>query len=372
MPRALQITQPAAQALSPAQKRFNTLLKRIEQARGTVAAWQRQVPVYLEAHVALVVPLLAQQAGARREWAFALGGLLDRPKGWTKAERETLTDLLCDAAGALLDEQDEPDAELKALYDRHADTDFDTEQLLDLQAMKDMAATMTGIDLGDDTVASREELMQRLQAGFAAIDAQDEAPEAAAAPQRRQRAAAQARRESRAEAEARAVTQSLREIYRKLASTLHPDRETDVAAREAKNALMQRANQAYAANDLLTLLELQLQTEQIDAGHMARASAVQLKHYNKVLAEQLEELQDEQARLEAEFRFKIGIGPGPRLNPLQLGPLLDEHKRALRGDLARQRQWMRMLDDPAATKRWLKAMRRQLQVEAMFDDDLPF
>lgn len=34
---------------------------------------------------------------------------------------------------------------------------------------------------------------------------------------------------------------------------------------------MQNANQAYAAKDLLALLELQLQIEQIDAGHVASA-----------------------------------------------------------------------------------------------------
>lgn len=371
MPRALQITQPAAQVLSPAQKRFNTLLKRIERARAAVAAWQNNTPVYLEAHVAVVVPLLQQQALARREWAFALGGLLEQRRGWTKAERATMAELLCDAAGAVLDEQDEPDAELKALYDRHAGTDFDTEQLQDLQAMKEMAAAMTGLDLGDD-VTSREELMRRVQAGLAAANEQDgDAEPAAAAPQQHPRATAQARREARAEAEARAATQSLREIYRKLASTLHPDRETDPAQREAKNALMQRANQAYAANDLLTLLELQLQTEQIDAGHMARASAAQLKHYNRVLAEQLEELQDEQARLENEFRFQVGLEPGLGLNPNRLGPLIDEAARSLRGDLARRQAWMRMLDDQAATKRWLKDMRRQLLDEPLFDD-LPF
>ncbi len=53
--------------------------------------------------------------------------------------------------------------------------------------------------------------------------------------------------EQRREAEAQQATQSVREVYRKLASALHPDRETDERQREAKTALMQRVNQACAS-----------------------------------------------------------------------------------------------------------------------------
>ena len=367
MPRALQISHPTAQALSPAQKRFNTLLKRIEGARTKVAAWQQNLPVYLNAHAAVVVPLAEQLASRQRDWAFLLGRQLDRPKGWTKAERETLTELLCDVAGMLLDDQETPDAELKALYDRYAEVDFDTEREQDLQVMKEMAAALSGMDLGDEAVSSREELMQRMEAAARQAAADQAENAASAAPQRRRGGAAQARREARAAAEAQAVTQSLREIYRKLASALHPDRESDPIQREAKNTLMQRANQAYAANDLLTLLELQLQTEQIDAEHMGRASATQLKHYNRVLAEQLEELRAEEARLEMEFRYQIGAEPGLGLNPSRLGPLIDQSAAALRAELAQLQQWIRSLDNPAAAKSWLKQMRQNLRDEERED-----
>jgi curved DNA-binding protein CbpA len=70
----------------------------------------------------------------------------------------------------------------------------------------------------------------------------------------------------------------VREIYRKLASALHPDRETDEREREAKTALMQRVNQACEAQDLLALLQLQLQIEQIDERHIANAGEQRLKH----------------------------------------------------------------------------------------------
>ncbi len=159
----------------------------------------------------------------------------------------------------------------------------------------------------------------------------------------------------------------MREVFRKLASALHPDRETDPAQRDAKTAMMQRANQAYAANDLLALLELQLEIEQVDAGHVASASPQRLKHYNKVLAEQLAELKDEVDGVEMGFFIDFGVEPGRAMNPAKLLTMINENTRLLRGDIAMVQRDMRMFADKAATKRWLKREQRRLR-EAPFDD----
>jgi hypothetical protein len=65
-------------------------------------------------------------------------------------------------------------------------------------------------------------------------------------------------------------------------------------------ALMQRANQAYARNDLLTFLELQLEMEHIHQGAINDISEGRLKHYNKVLKEQLAEPDGEILHLASE------------------------------------------------------------------------
>ena len=128
-------------------------------------------------------------------------------------------------------------------------------------------------------------------------------------------------------------------------------------------------NQAYAANDLLTLLELQLQIEQIDAGHIANASAERLKHYNKVLGEQLAQLRVEVESVEVGFCIDFGVEPGRGMNPRNLGQLLEQTGHQLRAELSQQQRDMRMLADPAATKRWLKRQ-RQLLREDEFDFEL--
>lgn len=358
---ALQIsTDKSGAALTAPQKRFNTLIRQIEQARQTLAAWQENMAAYRQAHAQVLQPLQAELIAGRRQWVIALDALLDQ-RSWTKAERGTLRELLCDAAGELLAARGE-DAGLKALFDKHADVDFDTEQREMMRMMKDLTEAVTGLDLGNEQgIETEADLFERMQQGLQDRAAAEEAVRSAKSARRRKSAAQQRR-----EAEAQQATQSVREIYRKLASALHPDRETDARQREEKTALMQRVNQAYAANDLLALLELQLQIEQIDASHIANASADRLKHYNKVLAEQLAELKAEVDRVEMGFRMEFGLQPGRGMNPRKLGGLLEQTSRQWRAELNEQQRDLRMLDDVAATKRWLRRQRQQLR-EAEFD-----
>ncbi len=367
MPRidALQVApDQAGAALTPTQKRFNTLLRKIEQAREAPAAWHENIAAYRQAHADVLKPLQGELLAGQRQWVFALDGALDQ-RSWSKAERDTLREILCEAAGELLEAPGE-DEQLKALFDKHAEVDFDTGQREKMKAMKGLAEAMTGLDLGDDEgIDTDAALFERLQQGLHEQVAADQARRDANAG-RRPKSAAQQRRE----AEAQQATQSLREVYRKLASALHPDRESDERQREAKTALMQRVNQAYEANDLLALLELQLQIEQIDASHIANASEQRLKHYNKVLGDQLAELKLELEHVEMEFRMEFGLEPGWGFNPRKLGQVLEQTSRQWQAELNGQQRELRMLSDVAATKRWLKRQ-RHLRRDAEFDF-LPF
>jgi hypothetical protein len=367
--RSLRISsQPAAAdrpALTPEQKRFNKLLEQTEQARKTLAEWREQLPLLLQARQQVLVPLQAEVDAASKQLALALDRLLEQPH-WAKRDRAALRELVCDVAAELLDAQDEPDPELKAVYDRHAEVDFDTELQQTRQAMKSLTEAMTGVDLGDDSFESDEDLMRRLHQKMSEQQAAAEAA-AAARPQRRPTAA-----QKRRDAEAQQASQSLREVFRKLASALHPDRETDEQERGAKTALMQKVNQAYAAGDLLTLLELQLQIEQVDVHHTANLPAQRLKQYNRLLAEQLDELRSEITRTEMGLRADFGLDPFGRLQPSRLGLLIEQNARDLRRELAALHSDLRTLADKVAAKRWLARQRQRMREEALFDDGLPF
>lgn len=103
----------------------------------------------------------------------------------------------------------------------------------------------------------------------------------------REKAKAAKKQQQREEAK-KLANQSIKTIYLKITAWIHPDREQDEQKKQEKTALMQQANQAYEANDLLSLLNLQIQLGQ---QHNLSFANQQLKAYNLLLEEQLETLQ---------------------------------------------------------------------------------
>jgi hypothetical protein len=338
--------------LTPAQKRFQSLVKRIEAERNTLSAWQSGAPAFRQAYWEALDPLMVDLDAATRQWAFALDGALANGT-WTAAQRTTLRELVCEAASNLLVAGD--DADVKALFDKHADVDYDTEQRALLMTLKAVAEEETGLDLGDDDIASEDELRERIRQGEAA--AADAAREEEPPPAKPQVNARQKRRQL----DIAEASRSLREIYRKLASALHPDRETDPVQREVKTAQMQRVNQAYDTRDLLSLLQLQLDIEQIDTHHVATASDQRLRHYNEVLSEQLEELKDEVHDVATDFCMEFRLESWPLPRPEKLTPLIERARRDVKAELFVLQCNLRMLDDVVATKRWLRGERLKRQ-----------
>ena len=94
MVQGLQIsTRADSAALTPQQKRFNTLIRQIDEARRTLAAWHEHTPLYGQAYSRLIVPLAKELAAEQRLWCFGLDRVLAQA-GWTQAERATLREML--------------------------------------------------------------------------------------------------------------------------------------------------------------------------------------------------------------------------------------------------------------------------------------
>ncbi len=377
MTTQLAITPTPEQPLTPAQKKFNQLLKKIEQARAELQAWDENTPIFAQGHAQQVRPLQQEVDGCRHTLVLRLDAMLASPKGWTKKERATMREVLCHLAADLIDSEfidATQAAELKALYDTHAEVDFATEQAQSIEEMKAALQDMTGLDLGDDTFESPEELLQHMRArlqeearadpNFALPD-EDDSP----ASERPRPTAAQRRREQ----EAQEASQSVREVYRKLASALHPDRASDDADRERRTALMQRANQAYEREDLLTLFSIQLEIEQVDVAQLTRATSERARQFNLLLSEQLQQLQDELAMRAEALRMAYRLPQRARLKPNKLTVMLTQEMRHWHAVAQSARLDLRWLDTPAMAKHWLRQQARELR--AMEDDmlfDFPY
>ena len=132
---------------------------------------------------------------------------------------------------------------------------------------------------------------------------------------------------------------------------------------------MQRANGAYEAGDLLALLTLQLQIEQVNEAQAAQMAASQVRHFNKVLAEQLREIEQEIDGRQAAFAASYGILHEVRLDPEQLGRLLKDELRSVEAaavQLDNQRRLL--LGEPVQARRYLKRLRQEQQLDDEIGD----
>ena len=352
--------------LGAQQKKFNTLIQRIAAQRELLAQWQQAEQDFRRRYAQELKPAALELQALMTQHLHWLDAAYAR-KGLTKAERSTLADVIARMAADLAQTApDQATAEaMTALHDRYADTDYATQQAQALEKVRAMAEAALGLDLSGVDMSDSEAVLRHAeqqwvqQAQHQAQQAQAEAARAAHHQARQRKPSA---KERKAQEEAQQASQSVREVYRKLASSLHPDREPDPAERVRKTALMQRANQAYADSKLLDLLQLQLEAEQIDAAHLARVNEERLQHYNRVLTAQYQQLQAEMQAL----RARLHAPPPASSKPAALLKALSAHLQHLRQHNLHLQRTMRALhDDPQLLKAWIKEQRRQQK----FQDD---
>jgi hypothetical protein len=318
-PTALVAIAGSKPKLSKAQREFNTLTKRIRQLRDELVQWQTCQQRFAERWMQEMEPALAALRDAEIRLVRRIDTLLCHPPTGvklTRRQKQTLSQHLLLLVDYLL--AGKPDAELEALYDRYSEVSREDQRALECEFTQAMLEEMFGEDVAASFAGGdSESLLRHVQAKLADNDA-------AEAAQRQQRAAARAAKRGKptaaelaAERKASAAQQaslSLREIFRKLASALHPDREADATERERKTVLMKRVNQAYQNADLLELLSLQIEVEQIDSAHLAALPEQRLRHYNHVLMEQVRTLEGERNTLASPLlqEFDLDIAPDVR------------------------------------------------------------
>ena len=355
-------------SLSKAQNTFNTLVKQIEKRRERLGAWDAVMPAFQTKFVDGLLPLKQASTALR----IRLLNLLDDAylqKGLSKAEQRTLSGLIAGMARDLIDVSD--DATLKIIFNRHAASSDDDHSAADRAPTKQKPEPTPAAEPADDLDAlSPDELAERMQAELDEQFERDMAAHEAREAQRakRKKAPRQSAAAAKREAEQAEASKSIREVYRKLASALHPDRETDPQEQARKTVLMQRVNHAYAKGNLLQLLELQLEIEQIDRRAIDGLSEARLTHYNGILEEQLRELDQEIQHVETGFRRTYGIAQSVKVAP-------DIVMRMLTRDIAGMQRSnhdltvaLREFDDPEKVRDWLKDMKRR-PASSRIDDD---
>lgn len=350
----LAITKPSDQPqLSKAQLKFNQLMKKIAGQKQRLLDWQEAIPLFQERLSKEYMPLLQDFYAAKKE----VVQLLDRAYADKKikgALKKKVSEIICVLAEDVVMETD--DEELKEVYNHYTDGDYDAEVADDQEFAKAMASDLLGVDLskvGVDLNDSPEDLMRKIFEAVKEKEFSDDAQRREQPSQERKKSKKQLLNEAKQEAAAKEVSQSIREVYRKLAASLHPDREQDEKERIRKTELMQRVNVAYENKDLLTLLNLQLEIEQIDQQHINALSETRLKHYIKVLSDQSGELQQELWEVEARCTSMLGMRTNSTVTPKKIMENLRELVLDLQHQVAAIKRDITRLQDPTRIKEWV-------------------
>ncbi len=356
--------------LTKAQQLFNRLVDKIRVQRAALQHWQEFVLRHQQRLAAELEPLHrelldVQRQLVRRVHDILTGSAPGKGQALGRNQRNQLTRLLLELVESVL--LHAPDAEMEALYDEHSSVSLAEQRREELELTEAFLGDLFGEDAlrghaadnADDLLRhARQKMQTRAEQEAIAREAKKDAKRQARATKRGRPHAADQALDKQQQA-AKEASQSVREVYRKLASALHPDRSADAADHERRTALMKRVNQAYDGNDLLGLLTIQIEIEQIDAEHMARVPSEQLAHYNQVLREQLAQLEAEVQSLVAPFAFTLDLAPAQ----IVASPALVE--RALRDDIATARHAVAQLrgdlaafGDPQQLRQRLKDMAR--------------
>ena len=363
----LRIEESHRQArLSPAQKKFNATIKKIDKQKQLLAVWQETIPRYQQLVAEKFTPLRQTFGDHQVEMVQLLDGH-HGDKRFTRSQKKKIGHLIRELCAELINAHARED--LKPIYNKHSEFDFDAEDqeasALAGEFIKSMLEVELGIDMdGEDIDVKSPEKM----AAFVQEKLEEQQRQAEERRSRRKKTAKQLEKEARQQAEETRLGKSLQAVYRQLVTALHPDREQDSVERERKTELMKRVTVAYGQKDLLQLLELQLAVEQIDQSKINTIAEDRLKYYNKILQGQLEQLMLEVAETEFMLRQQAGLAPYASISPKRLLSMLNEDIDRLQEEVARIRHDLVAFQEVDRLRAWLKEYRIPVERGGMMNE----
>ena len=347
--------------LTPAQRSFKRWVAEIEASEKRLQELGGLLDAFRPLFAKKLNPLQDARDVINHEMALFLDEKLLR-KGWTATQRKTMRELLCDVAELLFGSAYHD--EMVALFDRHNDVSVADLAAAEKSEFIDEFEKILGVELDADAVGERatEEMLRE-----ALRQLQQEDQERAHAAARR--GGKQSARAVQAEQQAVEAGKLLKEIYRKLTSALHPDREPDIDERARKTVLMSEVNKAYADQNLLKLLHLQLQAVKVDSRAAATMADEKLRVINQSLSQQQQELKLECRQIEMLIREEFHLKRVGELSAMVLEKELNAQAAAARtGNKDLRRDLADLKKSEVEFKAWLKAQRRSVKEDEWLDE----
>ena len=151
--------------LSAAQKRFNSLTKKIDLERKRLVEWQEITPTYDQKVIDEYEPALNELNDIKSQWIFLLDQAYDNFK-LTKTDKQKLQHIISEHTQELIVEFDRD--ELKPIFNKYNEFDYD-ERLDEAKSemseyMKGFINDMFGVEMDEDfDISSPEQFKAHLQ-----------------------------------------------------------------------------------------------------------------------------------------------------------------------------------------------------------------
>ena len=348
---ALRLGDPsnASANWSPAQKRFNTLLTRMDKLKAQIADIQALADAHRVVYQATIPSLRESNERALKELTLFLDERLQLC-GLPKQEVNQGTAILLRLCASFVEQGDD---EMRALFDKRSPQSYEA---LQQARMADTKKRMVDFFAANPDEFGTDDDMEPYDADFE--EALDCLQEAVQAEQARRRAGAEFKeaqnsRNTQTAAQKKQQLDAstvLRTVYRQLASALHPDRAQGAADQQRKTTLMSEVNAAYERQDLMALLHSQVSIEQASSQSLMQLPAEKMDAMSRLLKAQANELKD------ALLGHQIML-----IREFNLSPYDKPTAQSLRAELARVKDEMEMFEydmqemrRDLGLKRWIK------------------
>ena len=286
--KALIITQKSEKDLSKLQKQFNANVKKINELKQRLKDDEEQLRKIVTRIQSDIIPTEHKHFEKITELVFVFDKHHDDPF-FKKKEKAKIADFIVNKSHELIETTGNED--LKVLYEKYTNESFDE---MDAEAenataemMKNMMSSMFGVDFEEDADVSDPQKMQE----YMERKIEEKQAEAQAKKATKKKSDKQIEKEEKIKEEAKNISKAARSIYTDLVKAFHPDRERDETERVRKTEIMKKVTQAYEDDDLFELLRLKIELQGADIESLTMADE-QLKYYNKILKEQVRELEE--------------------------------------------------------------------------------
>lgn len=354
------LTLQSDKNLSKLQKQFNSNIKKINELKERLVKDTQHLAFINSRIKADLVPLEMKQIDKIVEMVYLFDKHYEE-SFFKKKEKEKMAHFILSKSEELIEQAGKE--ELKVMFDKYSDQTYDEiseeTETEGLDKIKQMMKSMFNIELNEEeeNISDPDILQDIFEKKMGEREAFQETHK-----KEQKKTAKQLEKEEKLKAEAQNVNKAARSIYTDLVKTYHPDREPDEAERERKTEIMKQITQAYEKNDLFELLRLKISLQSIDINAWKMADE-QLKYYNKLLKEQIIELEREHWEL-----HRLANVPSGNLFQ-RFGYDTNTTTVRIKREMTRIKSLVKTLENEIAMLRIKENMRAFLKNYSMYEDD---